>query len=275
MRVVAGLLVAVLVAVVAACGEGESAPSAVEDPTITTTTDSIAGVPAGLTGTELHVHGDMYGTLTDEAGNAIGVPDPATGVQLTSSPGATYHSTGDDEGGQYLVQDGVYKGAWTVEEDDEVRFVVRNYAGDTIAETAATLPFVVRAGDKITMSLGAPADLASLELTVDGRDDRTVPFGEPVAGNRASDRIQPVSRITVKHVAGPNGTKLARVTIFANDMGGAGIARIEYGISPSNESGVYTEPFEVPAVGRIAVRAIDLAGNIEAPYPRASLAPKG
>ena len=274
MRVVAGLLVAVLVAVVAACGEGEDAPSAVGDPTITTTTDPIAGAPTGLTGTELHVHGNLYGTLTDEAGNAIGVPDPAIGIQLTGSPSGTYQSTGDDEGGQYFVQGGEHEGAWTAEKDGEIRFVVRNYADDEIAETVSTLPFFVRAGDKITMSVGAPADLSTLELTVDGSQDRTVPFGDPVAGEGASDRIQPVSQVMVEHVAGPNGTKLARVTITASDSGGAGVARIEYGISPSHDSGVYTKPFEVPAVGRITVRAIDRAGNIEAPYPRASLAPR-
>ena len=272
MRVVAALLLAVLVALVAACGEGDEASSPVEPATeITTTTAPDA--PTGLTGTEIVVRGDLEGSVTDSAGNALGLLDPATGIQRVEIPGGSFHSTG--EGGQYFLQGkGVYEGEWTADEGDEVVFMVRNHANEEVAETAATPPFVVRAGDRIVLGLGVPADLSSLELTVDGSDDRTVPFGEPVAGKSASDRIQPVSRITVEHVAGPNGTTIARVTITANDTGGAGIARIEYGISPSHKSGVYTKPFEVPAVGRIAVRSIDRAGNIEAPYPRASLAPK-
>ena len=61
--------------------------------------------------------------------------------------------------------------------------------------TAATLPFVVRADDKLSLDLGTPADLGALELAVDeggdGGADRTVPFGEPVVGAGASDLFQP------------------------------------------------------------------------------------
>ena len=71
----------------------------------------------------------------------------------------------------------------------------------------------------------------------------------------------------------PTASRSARVTITVNDRGGAGVARIEYGLTPSNTSGAYTKPIELPTVGRITVRAIDRGGNIEAPYPSASLAP--
>jgi hypothetical protein len=283
-RVVAALLFAVIVALVAACGEGEDAPRAVEDPITTTTrsevvptdTTPITGAPSAVSATEIVVRGDLLGTVTDSAGNALGLVDAARGIQRVEIPGGTFLSGGEDDGGQYLLgADGSYEGAWTAEEDDEIVFIVHNRAGFETVQTAATLPFVLHAGDRLSLRIAVPADLASLELTVDGRDDRTVPFGEPVVGKGASDLIPPVSRITVEHAGGPNGTTLARVTITANDMGGAGIARVEYGITPSNESGVYAKPFEVPAAGRIAVRAIDRAGNIEAPYPEASLAPKG
>jgi hypothetical protein len=251
-RALAALLAAVLVAVVAACGDGDEAPSAVDDPTTATTapSDALGSAPAGLTGTELHVHGGLSGVLTDSAGNAIGV-----------------------DGSQYFVQAGEYEGAWTAEEGGEVRFVVRNYADEEIAETAATFPFVVRPGDRITMSLRAPADLDSLALAVHGSDDRTMPFGEPVVGKGASDRLAPGSRIAIEHDVDAAGRPIARVTITATDAGGAGVGRIEYGLSPSGKPGVYRAPFEVPAVGRITVRTIDRAGNVQAPYARASLAP--
>jgi hypothetical protein len=275
-----------LAAFVAACGEGDEARTAAEDTVTTVTrpevvptdTTQITGGPVGLSGTELYVRGNMYGTLTDEAGNAMGVPDPAAGIQLTGTPGGSYLSTGDDDGGQYFIQDDVHEGAWTVEEDDEVLFVVRNHADDEIVGVAATLPFVVRAGDKLSFVLGTPADLGSLELAVDeggdGSVDRTVSFGEPVVGKGADDRHQPVSRIAIEHDLDAAGDPIARITITATDRGRSGMGRIEYGLRPSNRTGVYTGPFEVPAVGTITVRAIDRAGNIQAPYTRASLGPR-
>jgi hypothetical protein len=63
------------------------------------------------------------------------------------------------------------------------------------------------------------------------------------------------------------------VTITAEDHGGAGIARIEYALDASNTSKVYTGPFEAPARGRVIVRAIDRASNVEAPYARVALDP--
>lgn len=282
MRLLAALVIAVLAASVAACGEGDEASGAAEDPITTvtrpevvpTTPGPITGGPAGLTGTEIFVRGDLSGTVTDSAGNALGLLDAATGIQRTEIPGGTFLSGGDDDGGQYFLQgDGVYRGEWTADEDDEVVFVVRNHADSEIAEAAATLPFVVRSGDELSLEIGMPADLGSLELTVDGRNDRTVPFGEPVVGAGASDFIQPFSRIEVEHVEGAHGKPVARVTITVDERGGAGVARIEYGLTPSNRSGVYTKPIELPAVGQVTVRAIDRAGNIEAPYPSASLAP--
>jgi hypothetical protein len=287
-RLLAALVLAVLVVVLAACGGGDEASRSAEQTTDTTTTrpevvpptaGPISGVPTGLTGTEIDVRGDLYGTVSDAAGNAMGVPDPSTGIQLTRIPGGSFLSAGDDDGGQYFLRDdGVYEGAWTVDEDDEVVFIVRNHADDEITETAATLPFVVRAGDKLSLELGAPSDLASLELAVDetgdGSPDRTVPFGDPVVGAGASDRFQPVSRVTVERVEGGAGKRVARVMITVNERGGAGVARIEYALDASGKTGVYTAPIEVPAVGKIVVRAIDRAGNIEAPYPRVSLSPK-
>lgn len=284
MRVIAALVLAVLAVSVAACGAGDDTSSPEDSTTpitattrtevVPTTTTPISGVPSALSGTEIIVRGDLSGTVTDSAGNALGLLDPATGIQRVEIPGGTFLSGGDDDGGQYFLQDeGVYVGDWTADTDDEVVFVVHNHAVSEIAETAATLPFVVRAGDKLSLEMAMPADLGSLALEVEGRADRTIAFGEPVVGPGASDRSPPVSRIEVEHVASAGGKPMARVTITVTERGGAGVARIDYGITPSNKSGVYTKPFAVPAVGEIVVRAIDRGGNIEAPYPRVSLSP--
>jgi hypothetical protein len=217
-RVVVALLFAVLAAFVAACGEGGETPSAAEDPITTvtrpevvpTTPGLITGSPSGVTSTEIVVRGDVSGTVTDSAGNALGKLDAATGIQRVEIPGGTFLSGGDDDGGQYVLQnEGPYEGAWTADEDDEVVFVVHKRANFEAVQTAATLPFFMRAGDKLSLAFAVPADLGSLELAVDeggdGSTNRTVPFGEPVVGAGASDFIQPFSRIEVEHVEGADG----------------------------------------------------------------------
>jgi len=231
--------------------------------------------PIGLEGTELVVRGELDGVVIDPAGNVLGT-DIATGIERVDAPHGSFDATGD--GGHFFLRaTGPHRGAWTAVRDGEVTFVVRDYAGDEVEATAATFPVVVRKGATIMLHLSAPAELGSLELVVDedgdGRDDRTVPFGAPVVGPAASDMLQPVSRVEVEHVGDSTGKTVARVTIKANDRGGAGIARIEYALDASNRSSVYTGPFVAPAVGRVIVRAIDRVGNIEAPYPRISLNP--
>ena len=221
------------------------------------------------------MRGALDGGVTDEAGERLGTVDRALGIERTSTASGSYTGTGD--GGQFFLDaEGAYEGSWTAADDGEVRFIVRGRDGDEVAATATTWPFVVRTGATISLDFENPADLASLELRVDdggdGSVDRTVPFAAPVAGAGASDRLPPVSRIAVEHVDAAGEPK-ARITITATDSGGAGVGRVEYGLSTSDRPGVYTGPFEVPAVGRITVRAIDRAGNIQAPYARASLKP--
>jgi hypothetical protein len=114
-RVVVALLFAVLAAFVAACGEGGETPSAAEDPITTvtrpevvptTTTPPIDGTPSGVSSTEIVVRGHLSGTVTDSAGNALGLLDAATGIQRVEIPGGTFLSGGDDAGGQYVPRGG-------------------------------------------------------------------------------------------------------------------------------------------------------------------------
>ena len=229
--------------------------------------------PGGLQGTELVVRGELDGVVKDPAGNVLGTHD-ASGIQAVEAPHGSFVSTGD--GGQFfLLTSGPHRGAWTALGDSQVTFVVRNHAGDEIEATAATLPFALRKNATLTLDFSSPAEFGSLKIVVDddddGRTDRTLDFGAPVVGPAASDVLQPVSRVDVAHVTDATGKKVARVTITADDRGGAGIARIEYALDASDRSGVYTGPFEAPAVGQVIVRAIDRAGNIQAPYTRVRL----
>jgi hypothetical protein len=229
--------------------------------------------PTGPQGTELVVRGDVDGVVTDSAGNVLGT-DSATGIQRVDAPHGSFDPTGD--GGHFFLRtSGPHQGAWTALSDGEVAFVVRNHAGGEPEATAATFPVVVRRKANVRLELSSPAELGSLRLAVDddgdGRTDRAVDFGAPLVGPGASDVLQPTSRVDVEHVDDATGRRVARVTITAEDRGGAGIARIEYALDASDRSGVYTGPFEAPAVGRVIVRAIDRAGNIQAPYARASL----
>jgi hypothetical protein len=263
------------------CGDAETNASETNE---TTTTQEGSGgpllgpglslEPTPLGGTEIVVRGNLDGVVADAAGNALGT-DATTGIERVSAPHGSFDSTG--EGGQFFVQTaGPHQGSWTALEDDEVSFVVRNHAKSRVQATVATLPFVLARGARVSLALTVPANLDSLVLAVDdnadGATDRKVQFRDPVVGDAASDMLSPVSVVEIGHTQ-PTGQMLARVTITATDRGGAGVARIDYALVASGKEGQYTGPFEAPAVGRIVVRAIDRAGNVEAPYQRVSLSP--
>jgi hypothetical protein len=276
------LLVAWISVLASACGGTETTASDGDKTTTTTEASSTPPLGSGLSleptplaGTEVVVRGDLDGVVADAAGNALGT-DAATGIQRVSAPHGSFNSTG--EGGQFFLQtSGPLRGSWTALEDDEVTFVVRNYAESRIQATAATLPFILESEARVTLALTAPADLNSLVLAIDdtgdGTADREVHFGAPVVGDAASDLLSPVSAVEIEHRVDPTGRTLARVTITAADRGGAGVARIDYALVASGRAGEYSGPFEAPAVGRIVVRAIDRAGNVESPYKRVSLTP--
>jgi hypothetical protein len=264
------------------CGDAETTAS---DANEATTTGEGSGEPplgpglslepTSLDGTEVVVRGRLDGVVADAAGNALGT-DAVTGTLWASAPHGSFDSTG--EGGQFFLRTaGPHRGSWTALEADEVRFVVRNHAESRVQATVATLPFTLMRGARVSLALTAPADLESVVLAVDddadGATDRKVPFGEPLVGDAASDMLSPVSVVEIEHPAEARGPMLARVTITATDRGAAGIARVDYALVASGKAGEYTGPFDAPAVGRIVVRAIDRAGNVEAPYQRVSLSP--
>jgi Ca2+-binding RTX toxin-like protein len=230
----------------------------------------LSDTPGALAGTEVLVDGAVEGVIRSSAGSRIGRPDDAFDISVNEIPGAAFnHSSAGDS--SFVTVSDSYLGQWTAVAGGPIQLLVRSYGNDTVTGVTSTPPFVVAAGAHLSLAFTSPANLASLAVAVDddgnGTIDRTVPLGAPVSGVAASDATPPVSTVSVEHVAGPSGGVLARVTIAAGDgEGGSGVSRIEYALGASNASGVYTSPIEVPAQGNIIVRAIDAAGNVEAPY---------
>ncbi|MGZ4389428.1 MAG: chitobiase/beta-hexosaminidase C-terminal domain-containing protein, partial [Gaiellaceae bacterium] len=216
------------------------------------------------------VRGPASGMVVDSSGNRLGVPDPAAGVELSEIPGAVFNAAGDNAS-YFVTQSDDYRGAWTATADGQVQVVVRNYADDAVDATASTPPITVRAGAVLSLSYSTPAALGAAAVTVDddgdGAVDRTVAFGGAVEGAAAADVTAPVSKVSVREFKPADGSWQAEVTIAATDEpGGSGVDRIEYALDASDRSGTYTGPLTVPADGNIIVRAIDRAGNVEAPY---------
>jgi hypothetical protein len=235
----------------------------------------IADEPSLLFGTEVLFKGTAHGLVTDADGNRLGTPDATSGVELVEIPGAVFNRAGDNAS-SFVTLDGIYQGSWTANADGQVQLVVRDYAADQIDGVASTAPIAVRAGATLTMTLPRPTDLSLLTVGVDddgdGAVDRTVPFGEPIGGAAASDVTPPVSHVVVENFIDDTGRRMAHVTMTAADDGGSGIARIEYALDATNTAGVYAEMLTVPVDGNVIGRAIDRAGNIEAPYQVVRLA---
>jgi hypothetical protein len=129
----------------------------------------------------------------------------------------------------------------------------------------------------LTLVLPRPTALSLLAVGIDddgnGTVDRTVLFGAPLDAAAAADVTPPVSHVTVENFVDALGARHATVTINATDnAGGSGIDHVDYALDATNASGVYTSPLTVPVDGNIVVRAIDRAGNVEAPYQVVRLA---
>ncbi len=236
----------------------------------------ITDEPSPLAGTEVLVKGSAYGLVTDADGNRLGAPDTTSGVELDEIPGAVFNG-GAGTGSYFVTLDGSYQGSWTATADGQVQLVARDYADDAIDGLASTAPIGVRAGAVLSLLFSRPTALSLLSVGVDddgdGTVDRMVPFGAPVDGAASSDVTPPVSHVSVENFIDSTGQRLARVTITATDNdGGSGVDRIEYALDASDTSGVYTSPLTVPVTGNIIVRAIDRAGNVEAPYQVVRLA---
>ena len=231
---------------------------------------AVSSQPTPLVGTELLVKGPVYGLVTDSSGNRLGVPDATSGVEFQEIPGAVFNSA-SDSGSSFVTLDGSYQGSWTATIDGQVQLVARTYSNSTIDGVAAAPPIGVHAGAVLTLGFAKPTTLGSLTVSVDddgnGTVDRTVPFGTSAQGTAANDKIAPVSQVTVQNFVDSAGRAMANVTITATDEpGGSGVGRIDYALVPSGTSGVYSSTLTVPATGKIIVRAIDRAGNIEVPY---------
>jgi hypothetical protein len=236
----------------------------------------ITDTPSPLAGTEVLVKGSVTGLITDAAGNRLGMPDATSGVELDEIPGAVFNRA-SGSGSSFVTLDGTYQGSWTATADGEVQFVVRDYADDVIGVVATTVPISVHAGAVLSLGFSRPGDLSLLVVGVDdngdGTVDRTVSFGAPVTGGASSDLTPPVSKVNVQNFIDSTGRRMANVTMTAADnAGGSGVDRIEYALDATDVSGVYTSMLTVPVDGNIIVRAIDRAGNVEAPYQVVRLA---
>lgn len=222
-----------------------------------------------LFATELLVRGPVTGAverlgtgdeelmgIVDNAGTPIEV-EGIDGGTYTTSPGSASYSVS-------AIAD--YLGGWTATDDGEIAFVLRSYDG-TITGTVSSLPTPVPAGAVLGLAFNHPVGTGvsvNIDDDGDGTVDRTVPIDQAVFGDGAADTIAPMSAVSVSPV-GDDGS-VVEITIEAIDQGGSGVAAIQYALEATRESSIYAGTFQAPALGELYVRAIDNAGNLEAPY---------
>lgn len=230
----------------------------------------VTSEPSLLSGTELLTRGDLTGQIQDYEGGRLGVVDPQRGVTESTVHGGNYTTAGSTAS-YFTAGSGDYLGRFVADSDGEVGLTVRNYADDAIVATSSTPRFPVRSGAVLTLAYASPASLSELVLDVDddadGSTDRTISFLDSAQGKGALDTVAPQSSVSVRRFVDPaTNRKVAEVTINSTDEGGSGVERVEYALDASERSSVYQGPVIVPAHGELYVRAIDRAGNVEAPY---------
>jgi len=235
----------------------------------------VADTPAPLDAVEVTALGPVSGGVTDAAGQRLEVLDPANGTTVEQIPGSSLDLTDTSETA-LVTPDGAYTGTWTAQAAGEATLQVRAHAGDGVTGTAATRPVALPAGARVSLRFSQPATLGALTAEVDddadGTVDRTIPFEAPVTGAAATDTTPPRSNVRVRPVTLPDGRRMAEVMVVARDRGnGSGVARVDYGLDPTGQGGEVDGRLLVPAEGVIHIRAVDRAGNVEAPYQTVDL----
>lgn len=227
---------------------------------------SADGATDGFAGVDVIATGPIAGNIVDDQGNVTGMLNPDLGISTEQIPDSSF-----DEGigsSSYFVADaGTYSGTWDATGSGDVSFKVRTYAGGDVAGMSTTPAIHVAAGAVLSLAYGQPSPLSVLQLTVDdnadGIPDRSIPFGPALSGASADDSIPPVSSVSVVRYQDAHKQWLARVTVNVTDLGGSGVARTEYFVNATGQSGTYTQPLVLPAKGEIYVRSTDNAGNVE------------
>lgn len=242
---------------------------------------SLDATATPLTATELVVRSAAAdGVVTDRRGRRLGAgrADGASGVPAI--PGGT-HDSGPDTDQYVLAEEGSWNGSWTATETGEMELVARSHVDGVVADVAATGPFAVPAGATVSLAFATPFadDTVVVVDDADGRRDRTVPFvtpGEALPGTSASGRAASASAVTGDVVAPTTRATVERtfdgeawwaeVDVEAIDTGGAGVARVDWALDVGEVTGVVDGPLRVPAHGELHLRAVDAAGNVQAPH---------
>jgi pimeloyl-ACP methyl ester carboxylesterase len=223
---------------------------------------------AGLYGTELVVHGPLLGNVADAEGNVTGNYDTETGIELELIPGSTF-TAGDGSQSIFTTEDSPLSGIWTATGSGDVDVRINAYEADEVAASWVSPLFDVAEGARVELDYAQPAGIEAPVLEIDddadGTPDRTVALAGPLQGDAATDSEPPVSTVSVTRFV-QDGKRLARLELAATDAGGSGVDRIEWSADAVGESGVYAEPFVVPAKGEVYVRAVDRAGNVESEW---------
>ncbi len=242
---------------------GTTGPS--DQPLSVAAAGDIGDTPTALSGVEVVVKGAATGAVSDPAGKLVGIEEPTLGIETFDVPGASYNG-GDRYGSYFFTGTDAYTGRWTAAEAGEVGITVRRFVDDGIIGAASSPRMTLQQGAVVTLGFTGTPDLATLRLDVDddadGDVDRQVAFRPPVT---VDDRTPPVSAVSVEKFTDPDGRRMARVTVSATDDATA-VERIEYAIDATGQTGVYSQPILLEGKGELIVRAIDGAGNVEAPY---------
>ncbi|GAA1378313.1 alpha/beta fold hydrolase [Catellatospora chokoriensis] len=254
------------------------------DPTTFAVTGAVA--PASFTqhvdppdGIEITVAGNTHGLVTDADGWRTGVTDAATGWTASDIPGSTYHEApAYATVGLTTETTGTATGRWTVTAPGDVRIRVYGYTDGVKTSLTPYPPIRAAAGAVLTLAdLAVPmgtAPAVAVDDDGDGDVDRTVAPMPTVTGAAVTDLLKPVSSASLAPFTAGNGTARVHVTLTAtDDTGGCGIGRIEWQHAASGTSALYSgTPLDLPRTGTLAVRAIDCAGNVQAPYLFVNLA---
>jgi len=222
-------------------------------------------IPLSLTGQYITFIGNASLEVIDEFGNRVGLLDTGGGYEV-NVPGAAYYPM-DHSVSVFLPNDRTYQISVDGQSQTEGMINIQKFVNDNIEQTTVYEPMMMGANSTAVLNFDPNSAAGSFAVDQDGNGtvDSQINVAAVLNSEQSTDMAAPQTTISIQGTpdndwyVGP-----VTVTISAEDnLGGTGVARIDYSFDAGQTIQEYTGPFTMNAsvYCQIMARSIDLAGN--------------
>lgn len=247
-------------------------PSSINNSQPNVVTEAPRTNPIPLNGRYITLDGPVSVEIFDSLGNRIGSINDGGGYEVTI-PGASYYELGSGIS-IFLPNSGIYDIKVYGEQEAATDIRIQKIEVDQLTQTALydDLPLSSNSIASLSYVPGAAVPNAfALDQDGDGISETTFPYTAILDPLESHDFEAPRTTISITGIPSPDGWYIgeAIVTMTAIDnVGGTGVAKVEYSLDNGATVQTYSAPFTINAdeTRTIFAKATDRAGNEESPF---------